>query len=245
MEEKEGASDPVEEDDDEDYDPTEDVDEDDDEDDVHGMSTSCSTIPSCTLSEAKRKVVDEAFEQMFGYKFGTRFLPKRRRTDAPQSQTDIVLSRIFGPTVAAQILATCSSVTDMQVQRAPLPTKTVTMVAEVKRYAGQTISVKRKVSSSDTRTAGSVSVPNGQSKPQGLDSLLQELEGPGKISTVEKTSADWESFKQDAGVEGEIEKQAQGKNAYLVKQDFLERVDQRSFVQEKAKRDLERSKRGK
>jgi hypothetical protein len=150
MEEKEGASDPVEEDDDEDYDPTEDVDEDDDEDDVHGMSTSCSTIPSCTLSEAKRKVVDEAFEQMFGYKFGTRSLPKRRRTDAPQSQTDIVLSRIFGPTVAAQISATCSSVTDMQVQRAPLPTKTVTMVAEVKRYAGQTISVKRKVSSSDT-----------------------------------------------------------------------------------------------
>jgi hypothetical protein len=51
---------------------------------------------------------------------------------------------------------------------------------------------------------------------------------------------------QDAGVEAEMEKHAQGKNAFLVKQDFFQRVDQRSFVQEKAQRDQEqRSKRGK
>jgi Bucentaur or craniofacial development len=88
--------------------------------------------------------------------------------------------------------------------------------------------------------------PSTSAKPRGLDVLLQELEGPGKLSTVAKTSADWESFKQDAGVEAEMEKHAQGKNAFLVKQDFLQRVDQRSFVQEKAQRDQEqRNRRGK
>ena len=89
-------------------------------------------------------------------------------------------------------------------------------------------------------TAGAAST-----KPQGLDSLLQELNGPGKLSTVAKTSHDWDTFKTEAGVEEEIDKQAQGKNAYLHKQDFLQRVDQRKFVSEKQERDAQRSKRGK
>ena len=69
--------------------------------------------------------------------------------------------------------------------------------------------------------------------------MLQELEGPGKLSTVAKTSADWESFKQDSGnIERDVlEQQAQGTNAYLIKQDFLHRVDHRSFLHEKAQRD--------
>jgi hypothetical protein len=229
-----------EEEEDEDYNPDEDM-QVDEEDEAQQADPNLVGIPSCTLSEVKRKAVDEAFEELFGYKFGTRFVPKRRKTGEPRGKTEDLLIRIFGPTVAAQILATSDTVTKIQVKRAPLPTNTVTTVTEVKRYAGQTIRVKRKVNASDT----AASLPSDQTKPQGIDSLLQELNGPGKLSTVAKTSADWDSFKQDAGVEDEIEKQAQGKNAYLHKQDFLKRVDERSFVQEKAQRDQDRSKRGK
>ena len=64
------------------------------------------------------------------------------------------------------------------------------------------------------------------------------------MSTVQKTSNDWESFKEsDKQLQDELEKNAQGKDAFLVKQDFLNRVDQRKFELEKDERDRERAKR--
>lgn len=76
----------------------------------------------------------------------------------------------------------------------------------------------------------------------GLDAVLQELAGPSKLSTVAKTSADWDVFKTQQGSAAEVlEERAQGKDAFLVKQDFLSRVDVRRFEQEKAQRDLQRS----
>ena len=77
-----------------------------------------------------------------------------------------------------------------------------------------------------------------------LDSVLNQIAGKKKINTVEKSSNDWEGFKEtDKTLQDELERQAQGKNAYLVKQDFLNRVDQRTFELEKEGRDRERSRR--
>jgi hypothetical protein len=77
-----------------------------------------------------------------------------------------------------------------------------------------------------------------------LDSVLQQIAGQKKQNTVEKTSDDWETFKEkDKQLQDELELQAQSKNAYLVKQDFLNRVDQRRFEIEKEERDQERSRR--
>ena len=42
----------------------------------------------------------------------------------------------------------------------------------------------------------------------------------------------------------ELEKKAQGKDAFLVKEDFKSRVDRRKFELEKDVRDRERAKRG-
>jgi hypothetical protein len=236
-------------DEDEDYNPDEDMQEDDDDELQNEADTTSFAIPSSRLSESKRKAVDQAFEQLFGYKFGTRFVLKRHRQGDMNGRREKILLSIFGPTAAAQILSTSDSVTKIRVRRAPLPTDTITFIAEVKRYAGQTITVKRKLDN-DVVVPESSDAPDDvtnvvQEKPKGLDFLLQELNGPGKLSTVAKTSADWESFKAETGVEDELEKQAQGKNAFLQKQDFLQRVDHRRFEQEKVQRDQERSKRGK
>jgi hypothetical protein len=77
-----------------------------------------------------------------------------------------------------------------------------------------------------------------------LDTVLQQLSGPKRLNTVEKTSNDWESFKDaEATLKDELERTAQSKNAYLVKQDFLNRVDQRTFEIEKTQRDKERTSR--
>mmetsp|Transcript_13919 Transcript_13919/g.23119 ORF Transcript_13919/g.23119 Transcript_13919/m.23119 type:complete len:254 (+) Transcript_13919:92-853(+) len=248
---KDSKKDDVEEDD-EDYNPDEDMQ--DDDEDVPNASVGADSmfanngIPPCMLPESKRRAVDAAFEELFGYSFGTRFLPKRRKLgDDPSNynRTEDIIVAIFGPTAAAQIMATSNTVTKMKVQRAPLPSRILTTVTEEKKYAGQTIRVTRTLNATQAAAAAAATTTAEDGNPKGLDSLLQALNGPGKLSTVAKTSADWDTFKTDAGVEDELDKQAQGKNAYLHKQDFLKRVDERRFVDEKTKRDQERSKRGK
>jgi len=77
-----------------------------------------------------------------------------------------------------------------------------------------------------------------------LDSVLSQISGKKQLNTVEKTSNDWEGFKEtDKTLQDELERNAQSKNAYLVKQDFLNRVDHRKFELEKEERDRERSRR--
>ena len=77
-----------------------------------------------------------------------------------------------------------------------------------------------------------------------LDSVLNQIAGKKQINTVQKSSNDWEGFKEtDKTLQDELERTAQGKNAFLVKQDFLNRVDQRKFELERDDRDKERSRR--
>lgn len=107
---------------------------------------------------------------------------------------------------------------------------------ETKLFAGQKIQV--------AVTPGSASKA-ASSAGAGIDSVLQQIAGPSKITTVAKTSADWDVFKTETGLEAELEKKAQGKDAFLVKQDFLTRVDNRKFELERDERDKDRAKRGK
>jgi Bucentaur or craniofacial development len=93
-------------------------------------------------------------------------------------------------------------------------------------------------------TTSTNSTGNTNSSTTNLDSVLQQLAGPKKLNTVEKTNEDWESFKgTDKALQDELERTAQSKDAYLVKQDFLQRVDQRRFEIEKTERDYERARR--
>ena len=71
---------------------------------------------------------------------------------------------------------------------------------------------------------------------------------PEKLSVASKTSADWDLFKAkntDTALGDQLESKARGNEAFLVKKDFLARVDHRRFELERAERDRERAKRGK
>lgn len=77
-----------------------------------------------------------------------------------------------------------------------------------------------------------------------IDNVLKQISGKKKVNTVEKSSNDWEGFKKtNKALQDELERTAQSKDAYLVKQDFLNRVDQRKFELEKSEREIERSRR--
>jgi len=85
---------------------------------------------------------------------------------------------------------------------------------------------------------------NNNNNSSNLDTVLEKIAGKKKMNTVEKSSNDWEGFKEtDKTLQDELERTAQSKNAFLVKKDFLNRVDQRKFELEKEERDRERSRR--
>lgn len=253
------------------------------------------------LPPAQKRAVDEAFEDLFGYKWGTCFqLPyhddgdggggggegtkagktnsKQRKKKNPDNDDDPLprctlqqqrlLVQIFGVSRASRIIQAGKGIVIPYMNRRrrvpsyqssasgkspsnPQQTKIQSAAStsqsqqsqqqyETKMFAGKPIQVAAR----STFPSGG---KNATAKPAagGLDQALQQLAGPSKISTVAKTSADWDQFKTDTGLEAELEKKAQGKDAYLVKQDFLTRVDARKFDLEKQERDKERAKRGK
>ncbi|PSN33304.1 Craniofacial development protein 1 [Blattella germanica] len=78
---------------------------------------------------------------------------------------------------------------------------------------------------------------------KGLSSVLGQLGKKAKLGTLEKSKLDWDRFKQDEGLDEEIQIHNKGKDGYLERQDFLQRTDLRQFEIEKDLRTSRRSNR--
>ncbi|KDO22545.1 hypothetical protein SPRG_11727 [Saprolegnia parasitica CBS 223.65] len=102
--------------------------------------------------------------------------------------------------------------------RGDAPLKQAAAATHVLKFAGQEYTVKK--------TAV---------KKTGLDAVVDALQEPKKVSTIEKSSLDWDSFKEKEGIVDELEQYT--KDGYLEKKDFLHRVDLRKFELEKAERE--------
>ena len=74
----------------------------------------------------------------------------------------------------------------------------------------------------------------------GIDKMLEELNGPRTINTVEKSSMDWDKYKDEKGIAEDLEKVTKEGAGYLHKQDFLNRVDLRTFELERDAREAAR-----
>jgi len=113
-------------------------------------------------------------------------------------------------------------------------------VTEVKVFAGQKISVQQEQQNPSIVNTQATTTTKRQSN---LDAVLSNLAGPQKLSTVAKTSIDWDSYKGSQLSEvakDELETKAEGNDAFLVKKDFLQRVDLRRFEVEKEERERKR-----
>uniref|UniRef100_A0A8D0GW20 Craniofacial development protein 1 n=1 Tax=Sphenodon punctatus TaxID=8508 RepID=A0A8D0GW20_SPHPU len=77
-------------------------------------------------------------------------------------------------------------------------------------------------------------------RPSSMSSLLGKMGAKKqKMSTLEKSKLDWESFKEEEGIGEELAIHNRGKEGYLERKAFLERVDHRQFEIE---RDIRLSK---
>ncbi|NXV16721.1 CFDP1 protein, partial [Cepphus grylle] len=67
-------------------------------------------------------------------------------------------------------------------------------------------------------------------RPSGMSSLLGKIGSKKqKMSTLEKSKLDWETFKEEEGIVEELAIHNRGKDGYIERKAFLERVDHRQF----------------
>lgn len=196
------------------------------------------TIPK--LPTAKQQAVDDAFTELFGKPFVPKAREKKKRPKSKKSmKKKKILSEIFGGSgIASKVIANAALVAKSTVEsgrrKGPLKKAGKLEIKEKMKFAGQTIEVTRNVVSGNEDS-------EPKQKPAGIDAVLSKINGPQKITTIDKTSVDWSNFKDKSGLEEELKKKAEGKDAYLVKKDFLNRVDLRRFEQERDERNKKRA----
>ncbi|XP_046736257.1 craniofacial development protein 1 isoform X2 [Diprion similis] len=135
-------------------------------------------------------------------------------------------------------------------------------ITKVFEFAGEEVRVEKEVPadcaearltlpSSKDSTTDSVQPRSGSAKGRGIrkgglggiSSVLGQLGKKAKISTLEKSKLDWDSYKREENIEEEISTHNKGKDGYLERQDFLQRADLRQFEIEKQLRSTRRSTR--
>ncbi|KAI7802460.1 craniofacial development protein 1 [Triplophysa rosa] len=71
-------------------------------------------------------------------------------------------------------------------------------------------------------------------RPAGMGSILNRIGSKKqKMSTLEKSKMDWDAFKSEEGIADELAIHNRGKEGYVERKNFLERVDHRQFEREK------------
>lgn len=208
--------------------------------------------------------VDQAFQDLYGFRWGTTFqLHPKKDKFSKEDPTTQLLIQMLGRTSAARILRYTDHVTTGRMTDKSIP------ASSLRSKAGQTIQPSSSRNKSSTTATKPIPhkkdqhvkhptvkssqnlqhhnmkpppVEPGVSKPAGVDQLLQQLEGSGKVSTIAKTSSDWEHFKEKSGLGERLEEQADSNTSYLQKQDFLQRVDNRTFEVERNEREKQRGK---
>lgn len=251
-----GAAEGDDEEDDEDYSPEHDEKADDhDDDDFDGdVDITRPHRSSLLLSSMQEREVDAAFEALFGYKWGTTASFKDSESLSPQQR---LLVSIFGPNDAARIIQSLQHEKSARlapvVEGVKVKDSSSKLVAHKRSHSAKyVISSSRNLlikppprtdaAANDTSKAPARSTVAGSG---GIDKLLKDLKAPEKMSTIAKTSADWDQFKTESALAEKLEEKAESKEAYLNRQDFLNRVDHRKFEMERTERDRERAKRGK
>ncbi|CAN6548407.1 unnamed protein product [Malus baccata var. baccata] len=102
-------------------------------------------------------------------------------------------------------------------------------ITEVRDSAGQEIEYKKLVDADSKEASEKVKAP----APSGVDAFLEQLKKKPKLSVLDKTKKDWGEFKEEKGLEGELESYKKSSNQYLDKVNFLQRADFREFERER------------
>lgn len=158
--------------------------------------------------------------------------------------TDIVTKPT---TPSATTAAVCKTSSEIPNDKAQIPA--TKFVKKIFDFAGDKVEVECPMTANEEKSKSiSSTVPAAatginkrtpvsnilkRSSTGGLGAVLGQIGKKTKISTLEKSKLDWNSFKRQQGIDEEIQTHNKGKDGYLERQDFLQRTDLRQFQQEK------------
>lgn len=134
-----------------------------------------------------------------------------------------------------------SDQSDNQAKPEPEPEKPKTKtITELFEFAGEAVQVEKEVplDTPPPKPVPTTSAP----KRGGMASILGQIGKKNKLSVLEKSKLDWNSFKKQEGIEEDLQVHNKGKDGFLERQDFLQRTDLRQFEIEKAMRSTSRRK---
>eukprot|EP01041_Mallomonas_annulata_P000575 gene576-1106_t len=223
--------------DDSDYAPENEVDE-------GGDSESNKIEGLKTLSHARKRKAHELWEEMQNNnkEYTSKIMGKalnNKKDKKPIKKSEKMqefLSTVFGSDKKA--IAKCVQRSNIKLDSADLKEAAKASVdklqkkqtvTEIRKFAGQSITIERSVKSSESTVSGVAG-----SKPvskSALDDVLNDLKGPKTVSTVAKSSFDWDNFKEKEGLDDELATAT--KEGYLKRKEFLERCDVREYVNER------------
>ncbi|PAA91281.1 hypothetical protein BOX15_Mlig029546g1 [Macrostomum lignano] len=141
-------------------------------------------------------------------------------TDTVAKATDTVAK------VTESVAKTTNSVTKATTDASK--SATATQATKIFEFAGESVAVPIASPSSGCSTKRPAAAA-----PKGVTSLLDRLTKRPKLSTLEKSRLDWESFKSSEGIGEDLAAYNRGKAGYLDRQAFLERADYRRYEQER------------
>ncbi|XP_072135621.1 craniofacial development protein 1 isoform X1 [Mobula birostris] len=106
---------------------------------------------------------------------------------------------------------------------------------EAKNFLQKQNNVEEKCSSTTpVSVATGAPTGSGTKRQSGLSNILGKIGGKKqKLSTLEKSKIDWEAFKETEGIGDELAIHNRGKEGYIERKAFLDRVDHRQFELER------------
>ncbi|KAL5784986.1 hypothetical protein ACOSQ2_007378 [Xanthoceras sorbifolium] len=102
-------------------------------------------------------------------------------------------------------------------------------ITEVRDFAGQEIEYKKLIDADSKEASEKAKAP----APSAVDAVLEQIKKKPKLSVLDKTKQDWGEFKEEKGLDDELDAYKKSSNQYLDKVSFLQRADYREFERER------------
>ncbi|KAJ0092506.1 hypothetical protein Patl1_24805 [Pistacia atlantica] len=112
-------------------------------------------------------------------------------------------------------------------------------ITEVREFAGQEIEFKKLVDADSKEASEKTKGP----ATSAVDAVLEQIKKKSKLSVLDKTKKDWGEFKEEKGLEEELDAYKKSSNQYLDKVSFLQRADYREFERERDARLAQQARR--
>eukprot|EP01018_Ginkgo_biloba_P031542 Gb_16949 [translate_table: standard] len=117
-------------------------------------------------------------------------------------------------------------------------------VNEVREFAGEEVKLKKFVDPNSRDAQDALEKAKMQaSSSSGLDALLEQIRKKPKLNILDKSRKDWGDFKEEKGLEEELDAYKKSGDKYLDKVYFLQRADLREFERERDARLAQQAKR--